>query len=67
MFLFVYYEAIMHPDVGLKFVFCFMQATPSHFRHYADLLNCIEHIRWRILEACVNVCWVYAVGSVSMM
>ena len=47
-----------------------MHATtpPHHHYHYhADLLTCIEHIRWTILEACVNTCWVYSVKSVSKM
>ena len=28
-------------------------------------MNCNGHKRWHILEACVNACWVYTVGSVS--
>ena len=47
-----------------------MHATtpPHHHYHYhADLLTCIEHIWWTILEACVNTCWVYSVKSVSKM
>ena len=40
---------------GLKGVFCFMHATPSHY-HHADLLTCIEYTGWKILEACVNSC-----------
>lgn len=42
---------------GLKFMSCCMHVTPSHCHHYADLFNCVEHIRWKILEACVNACW----------
>ena len=41
-----------------------MHLTHSHHKHYAPLLTCIEHIQWKILEACVNVCWVYSVESV---
>ena len=32
-----------------------------------ELLNCIEHTQWKILEAWVNVCWEYYVESVSKM
>ena len=41
----------------LKFVFCLIHATPSNYHHHACLLTCIEHIRWNMLEACVNACW----------
>ena len=44
-----------------------MHATPSNYCHHADLLTCIEHIRWKILEACINASWVYSVESVSTM
>ena len=33
-------------------MFCFGHATPSHYHHHADLLTCIEHIWWNILEVC---------------
>ena len=52
---------------GLRVVFCFVHVTPSHYHHHADLLTCIEHVRWKILEACVNVCWAYSVESVFKM
>ena len=51
--------AISRIHNGLKIVFCFMHAT-SDFDDYADLLTCIEHILWNILEAYVNACWVYS-------
>ena len=41
--------------------------TPFHHHHCADLLACIQHKQWKILEACVNACWVYFVESVSKM
>ena len=44
---------------GLKVVLCFMHATHSHYHHDTDSLICIEHIRWNILEVCVNGCLVY--------
>ena len=46
---------------SFKVVLCFMHATPSHYRHYADLLTCIEHIRWEILDAYVYAFWVFSV------
>ena len=42
-----------------------MHATPSHYNNCAELLTCIEHIRWKIPEACVNACWVYSLESLS--
>ena len=33
--------------------------------HHADLLTWFDHIRWNISEACVNVCCVYSIESVS--
>ena len=39
----------------------------SHYHHYADLLTCIEHIWLKILEACINACWIYSAQSVSNM
>ena len=52
---------------GLEFVSCFMHATPYHFyRHGATSFSWIEHIRWKILEACVNA-WVYFVESASKL
>ena len=50
---------------GLKVLFCFLHATPSHYHHHSDLLTCIEHIRRKIPGAFVNSCWVYSVGSMS--
>ena len=44
-----------------------MHATPSHYHHHADLLTCIEHIRWKTPVPCVNIWWVYSIGSVSQM
>ena len=52
---------------GTKVMFCFMHVTESQFRHYAKLLMCIDYIRWKPLETCVNACWVYSVESVSQM
>ena len=52
---------------GLKVVFYFMHASPSHYHHYAYFLTCIDHTRWKILEAWVNGCCVYSVESVSKM
>ena len=49
---------------GLKVVFHSRHATPSRSHRNADLLARIEHIRWKILGACVNACWVYSVESV---
>ena len=60
-------RALVRVHDGLKVVFCFMHATPSHYYHHAALLTCIEHIRWKIPGACVNACWVYSVGIVSKM
>ena len=52
---------------GLKVVFCILHATPSHYHRHGDLLISIEHIGWKIAEACVNAYWVYSVESVSKM
>ena len=49
---------------GHKVVFCFLHATPFHYHHHADLLTCIEHIRWKIPEAFLHACWLYSVESV---
>ena len=49
---------------GLKVVFCYMHASHSHYHHYTELLTCIGHIWRKILEVCVNACWVYHVESV---
>ena len=38
-----------------------------HSTDFADLLICIEHILWKILEACTNACCVYSDESVSKM
>ena len=51
----------------LKVTFCFMHATSAHYHHYTDLLICIEHMRWKILVACVNAFGVYSVEGVSKM
>ena len=49
---------------GLKVVLCVMHGIHSHY-HHADLLTWFDHIRWNISEACVNVCCVYSIESVS--
>ena len=52
---------------GLKVVLCFMHATSFNYHHHADLLTCIKHIPWEILEACVNAYWVHSVERLSKM
>ena len=47
-----------------KVVFCYKHFTPSHYHYYAYLLTCFEYIRWKIIEACVNDCWVHSVKGV---
>ena len=44
-----------------------MRDAYPHCHHHADLFTCIEHIRWKILEVCINDCWVYSVESVFKM
>ena len=39
----------------------------SHHHPYADLLTWIEHIRWKVVETCINAFWLYSVKSVSKM
>ena len=40
---------------------------PCPIKEYNDLLTCIEHIWWKILDECINACWVYSIKSVSKM
>ena len=42
-----------------------MHAAPAHYHYHADFLTCIEHIWWKSLEACVNVCWEYSCECVQ--
>ena len=58
-------RSVSWKQYGLKVEFCCRHDTPSHYHHHADFLTCIENIRWKILDACVNVCWVYSVESMS--
>ena len=44
-----------------------MHDLPWHHHHLADLLNCNEHMRWKIQKGCVNACWVYFVESMYKM
>ena len=53
----------IHNRIDWRSCSFFFGTIPYH--NYADLLTCIEHIWWNILDACVNVCWVYSVESVS--
>ena len=60
----LYQHTISRIHRGLKVVFCFKPATLSHYQHLADLITCIEHMGWKILQACLSSCWVYSVESV---
>ena len=44
-----------------------MHATLSHYHHHANSLTSIEHMWRKILESCINTCWVYSVESVSKL
>ena len=48
---------------SIKVVFCMLLLPLLIIMQ--SLLTCIEHIRWKIPDVCVNTCWVYSVESVS--